>query len=404
MASFRFFPDLPYELREQIWQQAIRPSAKNYSGIQHFSILHSNMKFESTAFKPKLIPSSRGVPTSCDEGITFAAEIPGTEGAEANRSAYMWDAGLWTACWESRQIILRHWEIKKWSEKRRNFQAEGFYGFWYREEEWRENQDCCITINAPSLITNDGGEEWQLMVRPYDDAFYFDLESLKDALNQPNPGRTWDNLVEIMQDLPFSGLNYCCQPVRHLIFDFDPNWLNNLPRYNAHVDSGSTQEFIIDLLWLLAGRSEEETHFHIWLIDRSRRQSSIKNGDEVLLAGGAGEEARVFYNCDEEFVDLGTAEYNPYGKSQLHDEPWKFEYDEGGFRKPTDILKCDESKLSAALAGEENEFAGWFIWWLAETLTETLSDIKSYPYTIDEPHLREYFWVEDHISILGYRS
>ncbi|CAH0029091.1 unnamed protein product [Clonostachys rhizophaga] len=402
MASFHLFPDLPYELREKIWQQAIRPSAKNCSGIQHFSIRHSNMNLESTASKPKLIPSSRGVPR-CDKGTAFAAEIPGTEGAQANRSAYMWDAGLWTACWESRQIILRHWEMKKWQEKRRCFLSEK-RGFWYREAEWRENQDFCITINAPSLTINDGGEEWQLMVRPYDDAFYFDPKSLKDALKQPISNGHWDELVDIMQDLPFSGLDYGCQPVQHLIFDFDPNWLNNLPRYHANVDRGSPQEFIIDLLWLLAGRRTEERVFHIWLIDRSRRQSSITNGDEVLPADSAGKEARVFYNCDEEFVDLGTAGHNPYAKSKLFDQPWKFEYDEGGFPKPTNILKCDENKLSAALAGEENEFAGWFIWWLAENLTEPLSKVKSYPYTMDEPHLCENFYVEDHISILGYRS
>ncbi|KAK7215378.1 hypothetical protein V2G26_003381 [Clonostachys chloroleuca] len=404
MASFHFFSNLPYDLREQVWKQAIRPSAKNWSGIHHFSILHSNMKLDSTASKPKLIPSSRDVPTSCDKGTAFAAEIPGTEGAQANRSAYMWDAGLWTACWESRQIILRHWEMKKWWEKRRNILSEGMW-FWYGEEKWRENQDFCVTINAPSLTTNDGGEEWQLMVRPYDDAFYFDPKSLKDALKQPNSLQHYDTLVEIMQDLPFSGLDYGCQPVRHLIFDFDPNWLNNLPRRDAHVDSGSPQEFIIDLLWLLAGRrTEEERDFHIWLIDRSRRQSKIQNRDKLLPAGGAGDDARVFYNCDEEFVDLGNAGYEHFAKFELLDQPWKFEYNEDGFQKPTDILKCDENKLSAALAGEENEFAGLFIWWLVENLTEPLSEFRSDPYTIDDPGLFEYFCVEDHISILGYRS
>ncbi|CAH0059105.1 unnamed protein product [Clonostachys solani] len=377
MASFHFFPDLPYELRHQIWQQAIRPSAKKCSGIQHFSILHSNMKSGNTASKPKVLPSYRGVSTSCDKRTAFAAEIPGAEAIEANRSAYMWDAGLWTACWESRQIILRHWEMKKWSEKRRKFLSDGIT-FGWGEEMWRENQDFCITINAPSLTTNDGGEEWQLMVRPYEDAFYFDPSSLVDALKQPSPLPYDDNLFEIMQQLPFSGVNYGCQPVQHFIFDFDPNWLNNLPRWDAHLDSDSPQGFIIDLLWKLARR---ETEFHIWLIDRSLRQSSIKNGDKVLPTGVVDDDARVFYNCDEEFVDLGKAGYEHF------DRPW---------------MLRDEKKLSAALAREENGFAGWFIWWLAENLNETLSEVKSYPDKFDDSTF-ESFWVEDHISILGYR-
>ncbi|VUC24644.1 unnamed protein product [Clonostachys rosea] len=393
MASFHLFPDLPYEIRLQIWQQAIRPSTKRCSGIQHFSILCGNVQSSNTTSKPEVIPSSRGTPTPRDKQTIYAA-IPRVDAAaQANRSAYMWDAGLWTACWESRQIILRHWEMKKWSEKRQSFLSEGVW-LWYGEEIWRENQGFCITINAPSLNTNDGGEDWQLMVRPYEDAFYFDPKSLMDVLHLPNqPGHGY-TLYHIMQQLPFSGLNYGCQPVRHLIFDFDPNWVNNLPRYHAHLDRDSPPALIIELLWTLV---RSKTEFHIWLIDRSLRQSSIKNKDGVPSADVIDKDRRVFYNCDEEFVDLGKAGYERF------DQPWMHEYDDEDFVISTEFLKCDEKKLSAALAREENGFAGWFVWWLAKNLNEDLSELKSYPWQLDDPTY-EYFGVEEHISILGYRS
>lgn len=42
MAVFHLFPNLPYELRSQIWRLAIRSSDKTYAGIHQFTIIDSD--------------------------------------------------------------------------------------------------------------------------------------------------------------------------------------------------------------------------------------------------------------------------------------------------------------------------------------------------------------------------
>ncbi|KAF5576916.1 hypothetical protein FPANT_10697 [Fusarium pseudoanthophilum] len=105
--DFQRFPDLPAELRLKIWKAACFPYAPNQRGL-HYIDLETVEKglingalmgsMEMNALHPDF-------PTSHNGQLAVG---------RANKSAYMWDAGLWKACRESREVVSAHFQLKLW--------------------------------------------------------------------------------------------------------------------------------------------------------------------------------------------------------------------------------------------------------------------------------------------------
>lgn len=116
MAAFDLFASLPCELRLEIWKFAIRPAGR---GIHRFSIFNKQTDRDD--------PSRRLAITNTRDGqqVRHTATAPRIPGArecswtEGNASAYLWDAGLWTACRESREVIVWHFRVHHWDHVRR---------------------------------------------------------------------------------------------------------------------------------------------------------------------------------------------------------------------------------------------------------------------------------------------
>uniref|UniRef100_A0A8H7KC21 2EXR domain-containing protein n=1 Tax=Bionectria ochroleuca TaxID=29856 RepID=A0A8H7KC21_BIOOC len=371
MASFHGFSDLPYELRLQIWEQSIRPLAKGYSGIHHLSI---------STYKEM---SVRGEITGCH------LKIPGinkTGREQVNRSASMWDVGLWTACWESRQVIMHHWNMEKMLERRRMLLDAREPAPLLRS--WPDRKELCTTMNNPALYTGTDRRDLQLMIRPFQDAFYFDPKSLDEAANISMCRLNINNYLPF-----FERINGSYNSEQNFIFEFDPNWINDKYQARDLYFEKSPRGFIARLLWMIA--EDLLDNCHIWLIDRSICQSSVsKEPDYAADFWKIRRSDRIFYTCDEEFVDVGMGGYRRF------DSPWAGDCENMTWRGDG-FDKCDEKQLRAALAREENGFAGWFVWLLAQE-NDNLTEVRnSY-----DPDLRESkhqpFWVEKHLHVLGY--
>ncbi|KAF4341241.1 hypothetical protein FBEOM_4840 [Fusarium beomiforme] len=94
-ATFHPFSRLPKELQLQIWEEACfdvriaRHTAGDRAGL-HYVDVDQNDGQNSLTIR------------------AFGRVMPGDEeGRAINKSAYFWDAGLWTACRQSRKVIIQ---------------------------------------------------------------------------------------------------------------------------------------------------------------------------------------------------------------------------------------------------------------------------------------------------------
>ncbi|KAF5989766.1 hypothetical protein FBULB1_611 [Fusarium bulbicola] len=112
--AFHLFPNLAPELRLKIWKAACFPYAANHRGLHYIDLKNVDEisgdavigmnSMEMKALHPDF-------QTSANE-----QQVVGC----ANRSAYMWDGGLWKACRESREVISTHFRLKVWRRTQEN--------------------------------------------------------------------------------------------------------------------------------------------------------------------------------------------------------------------------------------------------------------------------------------------
>ena len=89
-SSFDKFPELPTDLRLRIWEAACCHvvTTSTYSGLQYIDVRDHRVV----------------VSTSCSWSESQGQSNSGRK----NRSAYLYDSGLWKACKESKDIIAKH--------------------------------------------------------------------------------------------------------------------------------------------------------------------------------------------------------------------------------------------------------------------------------------------------------
>ncbi|KAF5626894.1 uncharacterized protein FTJAE_9400 [Fusarium tjaetaba] len=110
LVVFHLFPNLPTELRLKIWKAACFPYAKNQRGLHYIDLASIGDDLRSWIGLPTKAPMEMKAlhpdfPTS-----NSGQQVVG----RANRSTYMWDAGLWKACKESREVISTHFQMNIW--------------------------------------------------------------------------------------------------------------------------------------------------------------------------------------------------------------------------------------------------------------------------------------------------
>ncbi|KAK6072153.1 hypothetical protein SCUP515_07485 [Seiridium cupressi] len=198
MGTFHPFPRLPLELREQIWAEAIRP---RQPGAHFFTIYNNGRQDEISEIGQHVVATSKKNIRPC----SLAA--PRCRGREFswtshNPSAYLTDRGLWTACWESRLMMGKHYDMEKWNER---LAAE--------REECTHNTypDAPATVSILSK-----GEQQYVTVFPQ-----LDLFCLR-PLNHNSID--WDDVFQgWCSRIPFF-VRYWGYQANHIALEWDPSW------------------------------------------------------------------------------------------------------------------------------------------------------------------------------------
>ncbi|KAM4058891.1 hypothetical protein HRG_008227 [Hirsutella rhossiliensis] len=337
MAAFDLFPNLPCELRLEIWKFAIRPAGR---GVHRFSIF--NHHTDKTDVSRRLAITN----TNQKQAVRHAAAAPRVPGAgddhgyswtEGNDSAYLWDAGLWTACREAREVMMWHFRVQYWDDARRTLVRSP--GHWTPAAVAEEFED--ITAMATA---RHGGREWHLMMQPHKDLFWLEPRDWKATVE-------WQTLF---LDLPFASFRRGYGHLSHIAVEHDPSWNVDLPKdLGALLQESTPRGFIARAM---AECATNKLYCFIWLVDRAlvradpadavsedmEHGSHAEEQEEEEAAeeesGNEGEEdaeeadqepssdLMTFYDCNRVYMDTDRSDLVPdkydsdaeYEKTALH--------------------------------------------------------------------------------------
>ncbi|KAI9709711.1 MAG: hypothetical protein M1820_003113 [Bogoriella megaspora] len=238
--TFHPFPRLPKELRDIIWALSIRPERP---GAHFFTLFNcDNIDEWITMGKYAMRPRMRH---KCSlaapkRNVVDSQKLSWTDG---NRSAYLIDAGLSTACQESREAAERHFQISQWNAK--------MDGLIFLPDDERQN------LNVPALgsfVFN--GEWWRCTTYPRRDLFCL----------QPSNASTVD-----WGDLPYSVPifnSFNGYYTEHIALNYDPEWSHEIMDCDTHWANEGTLACAIR-----AATDQTDWAENLWFIDyRIRRR------------------------------------------------------------------------------------------------------------------------------------
>ncbi|KAI8947777.1 hypothetical protein F4801DRAFT_582113 [Xylaria longipes] len=106
--TFHSFCRLPKELRDQIWEDCVHDFESSAQFFTFYSYEHREDQLEEL--------SGQTVASVTPFYATIAAprgrETGEISWSRNNKSAYLIDHGLWTACWESREVIQKQYKLQ----------------------------------------------------------------------------------------------------------------------------------------------------------------------------------------------------------------------------------------------------------------------------------------------------
>lgn len=185
---------------------------------------------------------------------------------------YLWHAGLWTACRESREVVLKHW------------------GKQPRPDNWYDMWECCSAEEANLFVDHiwpkDDGPEASMMSSRVDQEHWRQIVDAERDIFCITAD-DWDSLTQKCQKSDNWDWDF------KMAVEFDLSW--NEPfedqYYGSPVEnlSGSLN-FVIQLLY---GIVSKEHHLKTRIIDRQAKWMA-----QYSSIGS------TFYDCDEEFIEI----------------------------------------------------------------------------------------------------
>ncbi|RGP74033.1 hypothetical protein FSPOR_1728 [Fusarium sporotrichioides] len=223
--TFHGFPKLPPELRFKIWKAACLPRTYYDHGIHYVSVDVVEEDWR-TGDVVALDKNLEGYDEEFDmmshaaDYITLKAlnvsknRLVGAQTTTNHRkeSAYLWDAGLWTACRESRYAINEHQDIDGWLQvynRTITGSPDDFWDLWYHK-------------NFPStIVPHKKDTPWRPIVAPRSDIFCITASAL---------GALPRTLYGMRLLSPFLGQrNFTVVEDWNIAFKFDSSWNIGFP-------------------------------------------------------------------------------------------------------------------------------------------------------------------------------
>lgn len=283
LSNFHPFMRLPCELRLQIWGLAVRPSGGK-RGVHYLNLARKDAVLDGTA--GKLTPFGKTERLIFKDHIAVISKL-GTFGDESHKaigcqSVYLWDAGLWTACTESRNVITEQLKTYKWLEEIRSLEKK--YEIYYpcisendvRISERHQEMTAMFTVHQEESM------DWRLMFHPFYDLFCFTSQDWSTKIH----------LRRVLDSMPICLGGY--SNVNHVAVEFDSSWKLNWPE-SIHdlLDECSARGLVARIVQEFAEGNWTGT---LWLIDRHAQKTRSEGG---LLGGTLME----FFDTNEEYIE-----------------------------------------------------------------------------------------------------
>ncbi|KAF5638745.1 uncharacterized protein FTJAE_5132 [Fusarium tjaetaba] len=260
--TFHPFPNLPYEIRQQIWEDACFDWRGDRLGL-HYIKLNENRQL---------------APLNCEWKTT----------GPRNRSAYLWHAGLWMACKESRGIAAKHWSVQGWTDFQKNTKDKSLGDvISFRSEPLHPD------YVRQGLIHRKGDyEPWHQVTDMDKDIFCVTAESWEPLV------RNWKPLRVVAED---EWGRQFIDAVTNIAVEFDPSWYQTIKKFSPdnHVsDYPPSLAFLIRFLFDQVHNKEYRKV--VQLIDRNVLWH-VDNEALALLHP-------IYMDCDHEYFEIDSHE------------------------------------------------------------------------------------------------
>ncbi|KAJ3531655.1 hypothetical protein NM208_g8785 [Fusarium decemcellulare] len=279
VVAFHRFGYLPKELRDHIWNLAIRPSCP---GVHIYKLENAKnrnknsflLAYYSTRYR--LAAPSCKTPAIADESGESSDKMPSWR--DNNISTYLIDAGLWTACQESRWAMARNFKDVQWPK------LPGEYD--HLRTGWSGK------LNMATLAYVPGGNCWSHFfhaARPHRDLF---------ILQHPSLLVEWEKLDE---ELVFGSLLGNYNGKLNLAFEYDSKWGVKIEKAKGLF--GIIYN-IVDAVSFLSSSVDK-----IWLVDYNLRRKHDAPAEEEGVTFYASDRKFTEVECDWEATSLKDWEY-----------------------------------------------------------------------------------------------
>ncbi|KAJ4245058.1 hypothetical protein NW762_014269 [Fusarium torreyae] len=293
--TFHRFNDLPRELRDLIWNHALRPSSP---GVHIFKLNYpalgtSNDGFVDVAASIDLASALRLDIPSRSPFFTNVTEASSNHSAswwkQGNPSTYLIDRGMWTACKESRLVIGRSLDWKHWCEVRRQM-----YSNLWSTLEWGF---------APATIRfgNKDVKDRCYTVLPHQDLFVLQAHAMIGRYG-----------LHFQDDLPWKFPRFHVLSIKHMGIEYNPAWGVEIQNAGSNYAEHDAIKKIMEAVYL---------YQHVWIVDYNlTRRPNVSGHRDTEDLGMV-----TFHASDRRFVEV---ECN-YKGSSLQDWQYIQEKEEG---------------------------------------------------------------------------
>ncbi|KAH7174042.1 uncharacterized protein B0J16DRAFT_389925 [Fusarium flagelliforme] len=282
-SSFHKFPQLPTELRLQIWEAACSHvlTTTYYCGLQYVDIYH----------RQAIVPKQ----------VSFEKQ---------NRSAYMLDSGLWKACKESKEVIAKHTYLNKnvvireqsldeLAQSTRRTKRSGRPSEKYTAD-WLKPQ--ALARECPVLIRSREDEECFLFVHPDVDVFCIKVDNWLALQHDELP---WPSIELSVRRRPYKV--YPPNIVTKIALLYDPSWATDLPNplYNLPYEDSARGY----LAYLIQQRVADAVRFgrkELYIIDKEAKWFPIiyKEAEWLWTPPLYFQRQVLYWDCDAEYVEV----------------------------------------------------------------------------------------------------
>ncbi|KFA54669.1 hypothetical protein S40293_10601 [Stachybotrys chartarum IBT 40293] len=276
---FHRFADLPAETRLAIWKTAVRPKGPNCGGIQEVTIY---------SVVDPAVQKAIYYPTTFRESVRLSTDshVHCIRHVDDNRSAYLWDHGLWTVCWELHSAIRSAFGIDAWTQRQRHFWTEICQGITLESSLW----EAIVDMPTIQCFSNSESQSWSnrlpLMFQPCQDAIFLDFANMRACATTQNGNGylVWrfPDVGTLVNTIAFACFCEGICPPKSIVLGFDPTWNHELSSCFWDVqDEISPRGLALTLLAAITRTSDDLNGF-IWLIDRSTHlKAALEDIDKV---------------------------------------------------------------------------------------------------------------------------